>query len=187
MPSKSPESADRDRRRIAHFRSRIAEAHPEVKRRGWAASISDRLGIHASVISRLLGGDRPVPTEHMIAIAKELNDPELVPPDLRADAPGIGDGHGPAARPSRPSTERMSPSPAKLPPSLESYLAHHTKLHPAVRHHLQLNHDLRTEGWVERDEAFWADLAVYFAKRLRVPLEEEGGAQGTGAPRKGKG
>jgi transcriptional regulator with XRE-family HTH domain len=150
-------------------------------------TLEKKTGISRPVITRLAKGQRPAKMQHLVVLATALGCTvsDLAPELLAAEA---RPPPRPAPLPTRSvSDPDRSVASLPMPASLEAYLAKHVRLHPAVRHHLQLNHDLRTEGWVERDEAFWADLAVYFAKRLRVPLEEEGGAQGTGAARKSKG
>lgn len=160
--------------------------------------VAKAIGTKHPNLRQAIDGDRPLPNTQTVQLARlcGVDIEALIPSDVgpkyakkayelrRLWRGGAGDAPFLAPKGS------ASGSPGivlDLPDTLRAFFDEKPRLHPAIKHHLELNHHLRTDKWVgPGDVESWLLFAQYLSRRLHVPLEIEGREQGAGdtKPRK---
>lgn len=93
MPRLSPTTEERGRIRADEFFRRltayVSKWEAETGKEFTNLDLGMKAGIDRSTVSRIVNGKRPATLDQILAIAKALGDPSLVPPEASAEvAPG---------------------------------------------------------------------------------------------------
>jgi len=171
MPKTNPTIEERNKRRAEDFHRRLEALVDKKTREGKADEITDgaisrATDIDRSTVTRILNGDRPANADHILAIAKGLGAPELIPEEMKFGGLSVVSGE----------SARVSPPVGKLPPGLEGFLGRHAKkLHITRRERRYLERDrTETEDWLVKDDGHWERRLKFWREELAIQDKTSG-------------
>lgn len=191
VPKKNPQIEARDRRRTEEFLRRLERyraTRPETHRRGWATDVAKAAQVDKSTMSRILNGDRPATADQLLAIAKHLAEPGLLPDEMRAGVGKASKGpsdHDVAYRSGSPTMSVVAsslPPGERRPPGLEEWLAARIGIAWPELVGLERHRARGVPDTVMREPGYWDEVLEDVRQMFAAATGAPGGAPGGKAP-----